>query len=323
MAAKAAPLDDATVLIDGPWKHRTVRANGIALHIAELGEGPLVLLLHGFPQFWWTWRHQLRDLAEAGFRAVAVDLRGYGASDKPPRGYDLITLADDIAGLVAALGEQDAVIVGTDIGGALGWSVATFDPHVVRRLVVIAAPHPLRLRRAVASDRGQRRAVKPLWSTFQVPRWPERLLTNRVYVRELFARWSGAHWRASRDYAEIVERYADSMRVSQVAFSALEMFRWAVRSVPRSDGRRASRALRHGVRVPVLQLHGQDDSCLLPSTAQGSGRYVHAAYEFQALAGVGHFPTEEAPQRVSGEIIRWARLDQSQSRAPRRSGFPR
>lgn len=324
MAAKTAPLDDATVLIDGPWKHRTVRANGIALHVAELGEGPLVLLLHGFPQFWWTWRHQMRDLAEAGFRAVAVDLRGYGASDKPPRGYDLITLADDIAGLIAALGEQDAVIVGTDIGGLLAWSVATFDPHVVRRLVVIAAPHPLRLRRAVVSDlRGQGRAVRRLWSTFQVPRWPERLLKNRIYVREMFERWSGAQWRASAGYADIVEHYADSMRVSQVAFSALEMFRWAVRSVPRSDGRRAARALRQGVRVPVLQVHGEDDSCLLLSTAQGSSRYVHARYEFQALAGIGHFPTEEAPRRVSREIIRWARLDQQQSSPESRPGLLR
>lgn len=308
MAAKLPPLDDATVLIDGPWTHRTVRANGIALHLAELGEGPLVLLLHGFPQFWWTWRQQLLDLAEAGFRAVAVDLRGYGASDKPPRGYDLITLADDVAGLVAALGEQDAVIVGTDIGGLLAWSVATFDPHVVRRLVVLAAPHPLRLRRAVATDPlHQGRAVKRLWSTFQIPRRPERLLKNRVYVRELFEQWSGPQWRSSADYSGTVERYADSMRISQVAHSALEMFRWAVRSVPRSDGRRATRALRSGVGVPVLQLHGEDDRCLLLSTARGSGRYVHAHYEFQALPGVGHFPTEEAPDRVSQELIRWAR----------------
>src|SRR5918912_1274858 len=78
--------DSSVVLVDGPWTHRTVRANGIALHVAEVGTGPLVLLLHGFPQFWWTWHQQLVDLADAGFRAVAVDLRGYGASDKPPRG---------------------------------------------------------------------------------------------------------------------------------------------------------------------------------------------------------------------------------------------
>src|SRR3954452_25060318 len=111
--------DSSIVLIDGPWTHRVVRGNGIALHVAEAGAGPLVLLLHGFPQFWWAWRQQLTDLAEAGYRAVAVDLRGYGASDKPPRRYDAPTLAADIAALVPALGESDAMVVGSDIGGLL------------------------------------------------------------------------------------------------------------------------------------------------------------------------------------------------------------
>src|SRR6201984_88826 len=82
---------DAVVQIGGPWAHRSISANGTRFHAAEAGDGPLVLLLHGFPEFWWTWRHQLAVLPEAGFRAVAVDLRGYGGSDKPPRGDDLIT----------------------------------------------------------------------------------------------------------------------------------------------------------------------------------------------------------------------------------------
>src|SRR6201997_1336809 len=84
---------DAVVQIGGPWNHRSISANGTRFHAAEAGDGPLVLLLHGFPEFWWTWRHQLAVLPEAGFRAVAVDLRGYGGSDKPPRGYDLVTAA--------------------------------------------------------------------------------------------------------------------------------------------------------------------------------------------------------------------------------------
>jgi pimeloyl-ACP methyl ester carboxylesterase len=75
---------DAVVQIGGPWTHRSVSANGTRFHAAEAGDGPLVLLLHGFPEFWWTWRHQLATLPAAGFRAVAVDLRGYGGSDKPP-----------------------------------------------------------------------------------------------------------------------------------------------------------------------------------------------------------------------------------------------
>src|SRR3712207_376699 len=109
------PADDrpdaTSVLLPGPWTHRDISCNGVRLHAAEAGSGPLVLLLHGFPQFWWTWRSQLTSLADAGFHVVAPDLRGYGASDKPPRGYDLPTLSADVAALVRALGEQDAVVV--------------------------------------------------------------------------------------------------------------------------------------------------------------------------------------------------------------------
>ena len=96
------------VRIDGPWTHRDVAANGARFHIAEMGDGPLVLLLHGFPQFWWTWRHQLTALADAGYRAVAMDLRGVGGSDRTPRGYDPANLALDITGVVRSLGEPDA-----------------------------------------------------------------------------------------------------------------------------------------------------------------------------------------------------------------------
>src|SRR5690348_3753826 len=107
--------------------------------MVEAGAGPLVVLLHGFPEFWWAWRHQIVDLADAGFRVVAPDLRGYGASDKPPRGYDALTLAADIAGLVRAVGERDAVVVGHGWGGHVAWTLASAHPAVVRRLVVVGS----------------------------------------------------------------------------------------------------------------------------------------------------------------------------------------
>jgi pimeloyl-ACP methyl ester carboxylesterase len=303
-------MDDSSVLLDGPWTHRTVRANGIAMHVAEVGTGPMVLMLHGFPQFWWTWQQQLVDLADTGFRAVAVDLRGYGASDKPPRGYDAPTLAADIAQLVPALGERDAVLVGNNIGGLLAWTVAALHPRVVRRLAVLGAAHPLRLRSAIVSDpRGQGRAWAYALRTFQLPRRPETLLTrNSAYVESLFRSWTGPAWRASADYAMGVERYAAALRIHPVAHCALEYFRWLIRSLPRRDGRRYAGALQqHPIAAPVLQLHGELDSCILPRTAQGSGRYVTGAYEWRTLDGVGHFPQNEAPDLVSGELIRWAK----------------
>jgi pimeloyl-ACP methyl ester carboxylesterase len=303
--------DESVVLIEGPWTHRTIRANGIAQHVVEAGTGPLVLLLHGMPTFWWTWAQQLTDLADAGFRAVAVDLRGYGGSDKPPRGYDATTLASDIASLVTALGERDAVIVGNDVGGLLAWTVAAHNPQVVRRIAVLGAAHPIRLRQAVFTDRkGQRHASAYALKKFQLPRYGERLLTqDSVFIKELFETWSGPRWRGTPGYVEAVQRYAEAMRIHPVAHCALEFFRWAVRSLPRPDGRRYIESMRAPIRRPVLQLHGDFDGCVLPRTAQGSSRHVSADYEWRLLTGVGHFPQHEAPERVSDELIRWAKLD--------------
>jgi pimeloyl-ACP methyl ester carboxylesterase len=286
-----------------------VRANGIALHVAELGTGPLVLLLHGFPQFWWTYHRQLVDLADAGFRAVAVDLRGYGASDKPPRGYDAPNLAADMAQLVTSLGDSDAMVVGSDLGGMLGWTMASIHPRVVRSLAILGAAHPLRLRHALtARDSGQRRASAYALRTFQIPRRPERLLaSDGDYVRYLFDRWTGPRWRGTPGYVADVERYARAMQIHPVAYCAAEYFRWLVRSTARSDGQRFAHALRAPISAPVLHLHGDFDGCVLPSTAQGSGQYVTGEYEWRVLDGVGHFPHNEVPELVSGELIRWAK----------------
>jgi pimeloyl-ACP methyl ester carboxylesterase len=300
--------DSSVVLVDGPWTHRVARANGIALHVAEAGSGPMVLLLHGFPQFWWTWHRQLVDLADAGFRAVAVDLRGFGASDKPPRGYDTPNVAADISALVHALGESEALVVGSDLGGLLGWTMAATHPGLVRSLVVIGAAHPVRFGSALRHDRAQRRASGYALRTFQVPRRPEHLLAgDSRWVQEHFDAWTGPRWRATPAYGADVARYAEAMRIHPVAYCAAEYFRWLVRSIPRKDGRRFADSLRQPVRAPVLQLHGAADTCILPPTAQGSGQFVTGSYEWRVLPGVGHFPHNEAPELVSGELIRWAK----------------
>jgi len=303
--------DESFVLIPGPWTHRTVRANGVGLHVAELGNGPLVLLLHGMPTFWWTWHQQMIDLADAGYRAVAIDLRGYGASDKPPRGYDAPTLAADIAALVTALGERDAMIVGNDVGGLLAWTVAAHNPHVVRRIAVLGAAHPLRLKQAILSDRkGQRHASSYAMRQFQAPRYGERLLTrDDTYIRHLFETWSGPRWRGTPDYHEVVGLFANAMQVTRAPYGSLEFFRWVVRSLFRPDGRAYAASMETVLDLPVLQLHGDFDGCVLPNTAQGSSRYVSGDYEWRLLTGIGHFPQHECPDVVSAELIRWAKLD--------------
>jgi pimeloyl-ACP methyl ester carboxylesterase len=304
MSGERSLIEESTVLVDGPWTHRDINANGIRLHVAEAGTGPLVLLLHGFPEFWWSWRHQLVAVADAGYHVVAPDLRGYGASDKPPRGYDGPTLASDVAGLVRALGERDAVVVGHDWGGHLGWSVAALHPAVVRRLVVLSIPHPLRWHHALRHDPEQRKASRYALR-FQRPWTPERWLVedDAVNIANLLHEWGAQGF----PDAETERRCRDAMQILYTPNRALEYFRWAARSTTRTDGRRYRREMTTPITAPTLQLHGSLDRCILPQTAQGSGQYVAADYEWRVLDGLGHFPHEESPELVSGELLRWCK----------------
>jgi pimeloyl-ACP methyl ester carboxylesterase len=304
----AAGVDDTCVLIDGPWRHRFVHANGSRFHVVEAGSGPLVLFLHGFPEFWWAWHRVLPLVAEAGYRAVAADLRGYGASDKPPRGYDGYTMASDVTGLIRALGERSAVLVGSGYGGMMAWTAAAFHPKLVRRLVVAAAAHPLRLRAAVAVDpRGQLSAASPVLK-FQIPRY-EHVLTRHeaALVGTYLRRWGGSDWVASPEFADYERMCRMAMRIPQAAFCALEAYRWAFRSVLRLHGYRFVKLMQQPLVTPTLHLHGERDTAVLPRTALGSGRYVMAAYEWRLLAGIGHFPQVECPDLFTAEILRWAK----------------
>ncbi len=128
-----------------------------------------------------------------------------------------------------------------------------------------------------------------------------------MWVREFYDTWTGPRWRGTPGYLADVERYAEAMRIHPVYYCAAEYFRWLVRSQLRPDGRRYAEALRDPVTAPVLQLHGDFDTCVLPATAQGSGQYVTGHYEWRVLDGVGHFPQNEVPDLVSGELIRWAK----------------
>jgi len=312
---------DPAIQIGGPWQHRSVSANGTRFHVASCGEGPLVLLLHGFPEFWWTWRHQLTSLADAGYRAVAADLRGYGGSDKPPRGYDLITAAADAAGLIRALGEANAVVVGHDWGGLVAWTLGAYFPKAVRRLAVVSMGHPLRMRAAVLSSPlrisrslgvtrtpGSPESLGPLRRggyplAFQLPLLPERQLTRDggTLVGEMLASWSAPGW----PDAETVRVYQRAMRIPPVAHTSLEYHRWFVRSSLRPDGIRYARHMRSPITAPTLHLHGAVDSCLPAHTARGAGRYVEAPYRWKVIDGAGHFPHEERPALFDAELLGW------------------
>lgn len=123
--------------------HRQIDANGISIHLAEIGEGPLVLFCHGFPESWYSWRHQLPAVAEAGFRAVAMDMRGYGRTTQPPAisDYTISHLIGDVVGVVNALGEQSAVVVGHDWGAPVAWWSALLRPDLFRAVAGMSVPY--------------------------------------------------------------------------------------------------------------------------------------------------------------------------------------
>ena len=301
--------DPSTVLVDGPWQHRFVPANAARFHVALAGpddrDAPLVVLLHGFPQFWWAWRHQLTALAGTGYRVAAMDLRGTGASDKPPLGYDVPTLAADVAGLVRSLGADRAVVVGHGTGGTVAWAMPALHPRVTRAVAAVSSPHPVRLHASVA------RTLRPgplrHLAFFQLPALPERALAGGDRVVRVLREWSGPGW----PDAATLGTYRSAARVPFAAHSAMEQLRWLVRSTPRADGRRYLQALETPVPVPVLQVHGAVDRCLPVGTARLTGAYarlVAGGYRFEVIPRAGHFLPEEAPERVSDLLIDWLRV---------------
>lgn len=297
------PVDAAFVEIDGPWEHKYVAANGARFHVAELGEGPLVLMLHGFPQFWYTWRHQMVALAEAGYRVAAMDLRGYGASDKPPRGYDTYMSTLDTASVIRALGEADAVVIGQGLGGLVAWTMPTFRPDVTRAVGSLSMPHPRVLRHAMWRHNAQRSASHWLVD-LQWPFRPERAMArSHDYVESLLTAWASPF--GNYPSHDDVERYGAAMQIPFVAHSAAEHYRWLGRSSIRPDGPIFMRRVRRAVRVPVLQLQGSDDRCVLRAATTGSGAYVSGAYTYVGIDKAGHFLTEEAPDAVNAALVDW------------------
>ena len=306
--------DPSVTRIQGPWRHHDVHANGIRFQCVEAlpdpGDDtpstarPLVLLLHGFASFWWSWRHQLRGLSDA--RVVAVDLRGYGGSDKQPRGYDGWTLAGDTAGLVRALGHTSATLVGHADGGLVCWATAVLHSRVVRAIALVSSPHTAALRTSVLTRRDQSRALLPTLLGYQLPQWPERMLT-RNDAEELEhlvrSRASGA-WQASGDFAETIAHLRQAIQIPSAAHSALEYQRWAVRSQLRGEGRRFMTLMNRQLDVPLLHLRGGADPYVLADPVERSQRYAPRG-RFVGVPGVGHYANEEAPVAVNEQLQRF------------------
>jgi pimeloyl-ACP methyl ester carboxylesterase len=308
------PPDPSITRIAGPWRHLDVHANGIRFHVVEANTEPpadtpvtarpLVIFLHGFGSFWWSWRHQLRGLT--GARVVAVDLRGYGGSDKPPRGYDGWSLAGDTAGLVRALGHTSATLIGHADGGLVCWATSVLHPRAVAAIGLVSSPHPAALRRAALTRRDQGRALLPSLLAYQLPRWPERTLTRHdaTELETLVRSRASAKWLASEDFSESIGYLRRAIQIPGAAHCALEYQRWAVRSQFRREGRRFMRAMDKPLGIPMLHLRGDADPYVLADPVTRTQHYAPHG-RFVSIPGAGHFAHEEAPALVNDHLRRF------------------
>lgn len=294
--------DFTDVLIPGDWCHEFVPANGARFHVALSGptdsSAPLIMLLHSFPQFWWAWRHQLTALGAAGYRVAAMDLRGTGASDKPPGGYDLPTRTRDAAGVIRSLGADRAIVVGHGLGGAVAWSMAALQPALTEAVAAISAPHPARMHVPLRSAL-TRHALSRL-AYLQLPNLPERSLTQAGLLGQILRTRPDFTW---PDGA--MDTYANAMRVPFAAHSSLEAVRWFARAMPSGSGRRYLSTVRTPVAVPALQIHGALDTIVRPALADVDSSALCRDLRFEMVAGAGHFLPEEAPEQVNTLLLDW------------------
>lgn len=288
-------VDPASFLVPGHWEHAYIAANGTRLHVAIAGPltGEMVVLLHGFPQNWYAWRAQLPALAAAGYRAIAMDLPGFGASDKPPGHYDALSIAADVSAVIRSLGASNAVIIGHGYGAQVAWSMPGLEPEVTRAIGTLSSPHPIPLRRPARLPVRTRAAL----AYAQLPWLPERAL-RKDWTSQVLRSWGAPGW-----HCEAQKFYTDAMRQPAVAHSVLEQARWQVRSIRRTTGIQYMAAVREPIRVPVLGLHGQQDRCLPLSARDRDAEYVSGRYAFHTMARAGHFLPEEAPELVTQRIV--------------------
>ncbi|TNM68055.1 alpha/beta hydrolase [Streptomyces sp. NP160] len=297
------PVDAADLLDPGPWRHRYVTANGCRFHVAQTGpddgSAPLVLLLHGFPQSWRAWKHHLVALAAAGYRAAALDLRGSGASDKPPRGYDTPTLAADATGVVRALGAQRAVLVGSGWGAWAAWASTSLQPATTAAVASFGEPHPLLVLREpwrVLTASSARHLAR-----VQVPTFPEWAVRDGSMVEQVLREWAAPGW---ADDAVVAE-HAAALRVPFAAHAALECYRWVARSRVRPDGLAFARAVSRPAQVPVLTAQGALDGAVVPGSCRRSAAWAGSSHRWAEVPGAGHFLGEEAPETTAELLLDW------------------
>ncbi len=291
------------------WRHGKVHVNGVALHYVESGrdpdadDQPLVLLLHGFPGFWYDWRHQIDPLADAGYHVVAPDLRGYNRSEKPEGvdAYRMDELVGDVTGLVEAFDRDSATVVGHDWGGGVAWETAIRRPAIVDRLAVCNAPHPRAMGRELLSNPSQ---LRRSWymGFFQLPWLPERVLAADDFRRFTEVLRAGTATDALSE--EDLRRYRNAISRRGALTAALNYYRAAARSAPREWLGQALPWSGHDATVaaPTLICWGDRDEAVVPDLAEASQRWVPASH-VEHFPDAGHWVQLDDPDGVTATLL--------------------
>jgi len=290
-----------------PWQHRFVEANGLRFHVVtqepppehSKPSAPLVVLLHGFPEFWYSWRHQIPALAAAGFAVAVPDLRGYNDSDKPEgvEAYRISNVVEDVAGLIRALGRERAVIVGHDWGGAAAYAFAMMKPEMTSRLCVMNSPHPARF--VAELSRGNEAQLRRSWYMFffQLPEAPERLL-----AADGFRMLKGMLTRSARKGTfppAVLARYVEAFSKPGALTGAINWYRASFRRglpSPREFPK---------IAAPTLIIWGDRDFALGTELTRGMRPYFSGAFALAHLRGISHWVQQEAPGKVNALLIRF------------------
>jgi len=281
------------------WKHGFVETDEIRMHYVTQGKGKLLLLLHGFPDFWYVWRFQISELAKH-FRVVAPDLRGYNETDKPEGvdKYSLNILAGDVTGLIRALGEKKAIIIGHDWGGAVAWSFAAFSPEATEKLVIMNAPHP---NAYTTKTKSSLRQLQKSWYVFffQTPGIPEEVLSrnNYFFLKEML--------RSSSVKKDVfidkeLEAYTEAWSKPGALTGAINYYRANMNPAIIFSERTITFPK---IKSPTLVIWGEQDVALSKELTVGMDEFVDAPYSIKYVPNCGHWVQLEEPELVNKYIL--------------------
>lgn len=267
-------------------EHGYATNNEVKIHYAAMGKGPLIVMIHGFPDFWFTWRHQMTALAP-DYRVVAIDQRGYNLSDKPKgvENYSMSMLVSDVVAVIKHLGQEKAIIVGHDWGGAVAWGFAMRQPEMTDKLIILNLPHFRGLSRELANNPKQQK------NSAYARRFQQEG-THETLTAEKLAEWVTD--------PEARAKYVEAFRRSD--FEA--MLNYYKRNYPKEPYVEDTSPLVK-VKPPVLMIHGLDDWALLPGALNGTWDWLEKDLTLVTIPGAGHFVQQDATDMVNRTMKMW------------------